>query len=189
MTCNIIVCISGNGSNLQAIIDAKLSAITICAVVSNKADAYGLTRAKNADIVTEVLLKKSFSSREQYDQALCACFKKYHPDLIILAGFMYILDVQTVSEFKNKIINIHPSLLPKYPGLNPYEQAIANQDKEHGSTVHYVTAELDAGPIIAQERIAIAPDDTPETLKQKNQALEHQLYPKVIARLAEQLCA
>ncbi len=185
----IAVLISGNGSNLQAIIDAiqekKLDA-EIAVVVSNKVDAYGLTRAKNVNIPTEVIEKSAEISREDYDLLLKNCLLKYSPDSIILSGFMRILSKEFVEFFDGRVLNLHPALLPKYPGLNTYERAIKAGDKEHGSTVHIVTADLDAGPIVLQEALPIFPEDTAETLKQRTQALEHQLYPKAIQLWIEQ---
>ena len=179
----IVVLISGNGSNLQAIIDAHLP-IDIRALISNDPKAYGLQRAKNAGIQTEVVDHTLFSSRTAFEQALGDHIAKYQPELIVLAGFMRILGKDIVKRFAGKIINLHPSLLPKYPGLNTHAKAIANKDKVHGATIHYVTEALDAGPIIAQAQLAIEPNDTPDTLKEKVQALEHKLLPEVIQQLA-----
>ncbi|MDF3054867.1 MAG: phosphoribosylglycinamide formyltransferase [Gammaproteobacteria bacterium] len=163
----IAVLISGNGSNLQAMIDA-IDAGTLPAkvvvVISNKADAYGLDRAKKANIPTEVIS---------------------HSDYDVLAGFMRILTSTFVEHFKNRILNIHPSLLPKYPGLHTHKQVLAAGDLTHGATVHIVTSELDAGPILGQMQCNVAPNDTAETLKQKVQQLEYQLYPEVIKKWAE----
>lgn len=183
MSYQIVILISGNGSNLQAIIDAiavkKLSASIAC-VISNQKNAYGLTRAKHAHIPTEVLEKKSYTNREDYDQALLKTCQYYQPDLIVLAGFMYILDRSFVDYYAGKIINIHPSLLPNYPGLNTYQQALDHQACYHGVSIHFVTAELDGGPLIIQIKFNIHADDTVESLKLRTQAIEHQLYPLVI---------
>ena len=184
----IIVLISGTGSNLQAIIDAinqqQLTA-EICTVISNRADAYGLERAKKYNIPTHVLLNSAYNDKHSYDAALKKIIDIYQPALIILAGFMRILTPEFVNQFQDKIINIHPSLLPKYPGLHTHERVIQAGDKEHGVTVHWVTANLDAGPIIAQAKIAVDPSDTPETLKAKIHREEHKLYPQVIQLIAE----
>jgi phosphoribosylglycinamide formyltransferase-1 len=184
----IAVLISGNGSNLQAMIDA-IDAGTLPAkvvvVISNKADAYGLDRAKKANIPTEVISHSDYETREAYDEALIACLENYEPDLIVLAGFMRILTSTFVEHFKNRILNIHPSLLPKYPGLHTHKQVLAAGDLTHGATVHIVTSELDAGPILGQMQCNVAPNDTAETLKQKVQQLEYQLYPEVIKKWAE----
>lgn len=178
----IVVLISGNGSNLQAIIDAIAVDLPakICAVISNKVDAYGLERAKQANIPTKVIIRKDFPNRDAYEHALQQNIDQYEPRLIVLAGFMHILGERFVAAYPNRIINIHPSLLPKYPGLNTHAQVLANGDKEHGVTIHFVTPEVDAGPIIAQAKLAVLPDDTVESLQQRIHQLEHKLYPAVI---------
>lgn len=184
----IVVLISGNGTNLQAIIDNIQSGtlpVHICAVLSDQADAYGLKRAQKAHITTEVISPKKYASRTAYHQSLLASLKKYQPDLIVLSGFMHILGNLVIKAFAGQIINIHPSLLPKYKGLNTYQKALAAGDPRHGTTIHFVTEDLDSGPIIAQKSIEIRPDDTVETLKQRTQALEHRLYPEVIAWFAD----
>ena len=182
----LVVLISGNGSNLQAIINAiqqdQLDA-KIVLVVSNKAAAFGLERAHKANIATKILPDKDYPTREAYDIALKEIIEHYKPDLIILAGFMRILSASLVRHFKDKIINIHPSLLPKYKGLNTHQRVLEAGDKIHGVTVHYVTDELDGGPIIAQASLEVAATDTAEELKVKIHQLEHELYPKVIQAL------
>lgn len=178
----IVILISGNGSNLQAIIDAKLP-VDIRAVICNVPDAYGLERAKKAGIKTEIINHSDFANRNAFDNALGDCIEKYQPKLIVLAGFMRILGDDIVKRFAGKMINLHPSLLPKYPGLDTHAQAIANGDKAHGTTIHYVTDQLDAGPIIAQAEVKIEPNDTPESLKAKVQQLEHKLLPQTIRKL------
>src|SRR5262249_13772005 len=152
----------------------------ICVVVSNQPNAYGLERAQRAGIPTVVLPHQQFSSREKYDHALQICLDSYHPDLIILAGFMRILSASFVEHFHNRILNIHPSLLPKYPGLHTHQKVLDAKDQFHGATVHVVTAELDCGQIIAQAKTAVEPQDDVNTLKEKVHILEHQLYPEVI---------
>lgn len=183
----LAVLISGNGSNLQALIDASEDTlpVEICAVFSNKADAYGLERAKHAGITTEVLLPHDFADRTAYDQALATCIKGYRPDLVILAGFMWVLGAEFVQAFKHRILNIHPSLLPKYPGANTHQRVLAAGDKVHGATVHLVTEVLDAGPIIAQESVEVSPADDLHSLQHKVHALEHNIYPEVIRLYAE----
>jgi phosphoribosylglycinamide formyltransferase-1 len=183
----IAVLISGNGSNLQAIIDAIQNGLPaeIAVVISNKGDAYGLQRAQKANIPTKVLSHKDYKTREDYDEALKDLLEQYQPKLIVLAGFMRILTAEFVHHFENRILNIHPSLLPKYPGLNTHQQVLENKDKTHGITIHIVTAELDAGPALAQAECEVALDDTEETLKQKIQKLEHKLYPEVIQQWIE----
>lgn len=184
----IVVLISGNGSNLQAIIDAiaaKQLPAKICAVISNHVDAYGLERARRASIPTHILSNADFKNPKEYDDELQKIIEHYQPALIVLAGFMRILTPTFVNHFVGKIINIHPSLLPKYRGLNTHQRVLTDKEREHGVTVHFVTADLDAGPIIAQEKIDIDDDDTAASLKEKIHKIEHQLYPKVIRLIAE----
>ena len=184
----IAILISGNGSNLQAIIDKVASGdleLEIALVLSDKADAYGLKRAKDAGIKTAVLTKNPSESRKDYDERLQAILQPLALDLIVLCGFMRILGEEFIDAYAQKIINIHPSLLPKYPGLNTYKKALNNQDKEHGCTVHYVTKELDCGPIIAKRVVPIYPSDDECTLKKRTQKAEHGLYWKVIKQLAQ----
>ncbi|MCF6774981.1 phosphoribosylglycinamide formyltransferase [Thiotrichales bacterium 19X7-9] len=181
----LIVLTSGNGSNLQAIInqiEQGIISANIQAVISNK-DSYSLTRAKNHQIAAIYLSHKDYSTRENYDQALIKAILPYKPDFIILAGFMRILTPHFIQAFKNKIINIHPSLLPKYKGLHTHKQALENKDKEHGTSVHIVTEALDAGTVIAQAKLAINKDDTITSLESRIKELEYQLYPEVIRRL------
>ncbi|MDW7548084.1 phosphoribosylglycinamide formyltransferase [Pseudoalteromonas sp. McH1-7] len=185
----LVVLISGSGSNLQAIIDAcKSSYINgeIAAVVSNKASAYGLIRAQQAGITTEVLDHKQFASREDYDVALGQLIERFTPDLVVLAGFMRILTPYLVQKFKGKMLNIHPSLLPKYQGLNTHQRAIDANDAEHGASVHFVTEELDGGPVVCQAKVAILPGDTAESLAQRVHKQEHILYPLVVKWFSEQ---
>lgn len=180
----LAVLLSGNGSNLQAIFDAIAAnrlVVTIVVVISDQQDAYGLQRAKNQGVPTRILEKKPTATRLAYDQALAALLHDYQPDLIVLAGFMRILSSEFVEQFAGKIINIHPSLLPAYPGLHTHERALTNRDRYHGLSIHFVTADLDAGPLIAQARCEVATDDTPESLKQRVQALEHRAYPEVLS--------
>ncbi len=186
---NVVVLISGNGSNLQAMIDninAGHVDATISCVISNNADAYGLARAQHANIPTAMLNHKDYTDRASYDNALTKLIDGYQPDLVALAGFMRILGDDIVDHFKNRMINIHPSLLPKYRGLHTHEQVIANGDKEHGCSIHFVTSELDSGPVIKQAKLTVSPDDTVESLKQRIHQLEHKLYPEVIQWFAEQ---
>ena len=186
----IVVLISGNGSNLQALIDAEqrgeLGGGQIVAVISNRADAYGLTRARNADLAAEHLSHKDFADREAFDAALMARIDNYQPDLIVLAGFMRILTPAFVRHFAGKMLNIHPSLLPKYPGMHTHARALEAGDSEHGASVHFVTEGVDEGPIILQARIAVMENDTPETLQQRVHQIEHQLYPRAVRMICEQ---
>lgn len=179
----IVVLISGNGSNLQAIIDTCAKGEIdgqVSAVISNRADAYGLERAKLATIPSHTLSHKDYSDRESFDAEVMKIIDTYQPDLIVLAGYMRILSEGFVNHYLGKMINIHPSLLPKYPGLNTHQRAIDAGDSEHGSSVHFVTPELDSGPIIEQVKVDIEPQDTSDSLMAKVQKAEHQLYPKVV---------
>ena len=190
--CRIVVLISGNGSNLQAIIDAigagQIPA-EIVAVVSDKADAYGLERAKKAGIPGEVLLYADYKDRQKYDQALIDLIDHYQADLIVLAGFMRILTDEFVNHYLGRMLNIHPSLLPKYKGLNTHQRVLEAGDREHGATVHFVTPELDSGPIILQSKITVQNGDNAPQLAQRIHEIEHQIYPQVISWFAEgRLC-
>lgn len=180
-----VVLISGNGSNLQAIIDANLP-ITITSIISNKADAYGLQRAAQAGIATHVLSHKNYPNRQTFDQALQNIIDGEGAELVVLAGFMRILSEQFVEHYAGRLINIHPSLLPKYKGLDTHAKALKNEDKEHGATTHFVTNELDSGPIIAQAKLRINPNESEEELKKRINKLEHQLYPYTIDLIATQ---
>jgi phosphoribosylglycinamide formyltransferase-1 len=179
----IVVLISGSGSNLQAIIDAIQSDRIdgqIAAVISNKAGVFGLERAASANIATEVLDHRSFESREAFDAAMMQLIDSYAADLVVLAGFMRILTPEFVRHYQGRMMNIHPSLLPKYKGLHTHQRALEAGDSEHGCTVHFVTEELDGGPLIVQGRVSINPDDSTETLQQKVHAREHQIYPLAV---------
>ncbi len=184
---NIVVLISGNGSTLQAIIDAihdkKLNA-HISAVISNHPNVYGLERAEKAGIHHDVVSRPKHQDRNEYDKELQKKIAAYKPDLIVLAGFMHILSPDFVKHFEGKIINIHPSLLPHYRGVNTYERALAANETTHGTTIHFVTEELDGGPLIAQISFDIQPEDNHETLRERTQTLERLIYPKVIEWLA-----
>lgn len=184
----IVVLISGSGSNLQSIIDASLQdlPVDIRAVISNKADAYGLVRAREAGIATAVLDHTQYPDRESYDAALQRLIDSYEPKLVVLAGFMRILTDPLVRHYEGRMMNIHPSLLPKYRGLNTHARAIEAGDSEAGCTVHFVTPELDAGPPILQARVPIEEDDSPESLAAKVLEQEHRIYPEAIRLFAEQ---
>ncbi len=186
----IVVLISGNGSNLQAIIDAiesKQINVVIKAVISNKKNAYGLTRAKNVSIATEVIEHKDYSQRIDFDKKLIEVIDSYQADLIVLAGFMRILTDDFVQNYPNKIINIHPSLLPKYKGLHTHKRALEAGDQEHGLTIHFVCPELDSGPIIKQVKIPILAGDNEETLAARLLIEEHKAYPEVLQQLYMQM--
>ena len=183
----IIVLISGNGSNLQAIIDACKSGIIngkVVGVISNKANAFGLERAKEDNIPSKVINHNNYNTREDFDKKLVSTIEIFQPDLIVLAGFMRILSPVMTSAFKDKMINIHPSLLPKYPGINTHEQVIANNDAEHGVTIHSVSEELDGGPIIAQSKILVHKKQKLDDLIERIHKVEHMIFPKVISMIA-----
>lgn len=184
----IAVLISGYGSNLQAIMDAIKKnrwPIKIACVISDQPEAYGLKRAEKASIPAYVFQKKDFPDKDAFEQAMVNQLKQHQVEWVVLAGFMRILGNTFLSAFPERILNIHPSLLPKYPGLNTHERVIANGDKEHGVTVHLVTAELDGGPILAQKRFPVSKSDTPETLKSKIHHVEHSLYPAILHQIAQ----
>ncbi len=184
----LVVLISGNGSNLQAIIDAigngKLKAV-IAVVISNRENAYGLMRARKANIPTRVAPDCDHPERIQYDRNLARLIDSFQPDFIVLAGFMRILSAGLVAKYRSKILNIHPSLLPKFKGTNTHQRALDAGEKEHGATVHLVTEVLDDGPQILQCRVTIEPDDDAETLRVRVLEQEHVIYPRVIQWFAE----
>lgn len=180
---NIVVLISGNGSNLQAIIDAceqKRINGTIRAVFSNKADAFGLERAREAGIPQHALAASQFASREAFDRELMHEIDAYAPDVVVLAGYMRILSAEFVQHYQGKLLNIHPSLLPKYPGLHTHRQALENGDAEHGTSVHFVTEELDGGPVILQAKVPVFDGDDEEEIASRVQVQEHAIYPLVV---------
>jgi phosphoribosylglycinamide formyltransferase-1 len=178
--CKTAILISGSGTNLQAFINAieeNNLDLYIAIVLSNNTNAYGLERAKSAGIKTVCVESSKFKNRESFDKAVIKELEDYKPDLLILAGFMRILSPIFVRKYSGKILNIHPSLLPKYPGLDTHQRAIEAQEKWHGSTVHFVTADLDRGPRILQGRITVNPNETPNELKKRVQKIEHYIYP------------
>ncbi|MCS0448351.1 phosphoribosylglycinamide formyltransferase [Vibrio diabolicus] len=186
---NIVVLISGNGSNLQAILEAcedSMPNARVAAVFSNKADALGLERAKNFDVDGHFVDPNAFDSRESFDAELMSQIDEYQPDVIILAGYMRILSSEFVSHYMGKMINIHPSLLPKYPGLHTHQRAIDAGDKEHGTSVHFVTEELDGGPVILQAKVPVFEDDNASVLAARVQAQEHRIYPMVAKWLVDE---
>ena len=182
--CKTAILISGSGSNLQAFIDAVASghlALEISVVFSNNASAYGLERAEQAGIPTACIQHSDFPDRESFDRAVIAELDRFEPDLLILAGFMRILTPRFVAHYCGKILNIHPALLPLYPGLNTHQRVLDAGDEWHGSTVHFVTEELDSGPRILQGRLAVIPGESAAELEKRVQAVEHQIYPKAAA--------
>lgn len=189
MTCRTVVLISGSGTNLQTFIDrhppGSASAVELAGVFSNRPQAGGLERARRAGIETAVLDHTGFTDRATFDQAMLDVLERWQPDLIVLAGFMRILTEDFVSHYQGRMLNIHPSLLPRYPGLNTHARAIAAGDTEHGCTVHFVTSELDGGPPVLQARVPIETNDTPEQLAQRVQRKEHQIYPATVEWFAQ----
>lgn len=176
----IVVLISGGGSNLQAIIDACANGTvpaTVAAVVSNKADAFGLERAAKAGIATEVIDHREFADRESFDDALLTRVQQYQPDLVILAGFMRILTANFITPLLGKMINIHPSLLPKYTGLHTHQRAIDAGESHAGATVHFVTVELDGGPPVIQSAVPILAGDDAASLAARVLEQEHKIFP------------
>jgi phosphoribosylglycinamide formyltransferase-1 len=181
------ILISGSGTNLQAFIDAVADGtldMELAVVLSNKEEAYGLTRAEQAGIATECVSHTGFATRADFDAALIATLSSYQPDLIVLAGFMRILTRRFIRHFVGRILNIHPSLLPKYPGLNTHQRAIDAGDDWHGSTVHFATEELDGGPCIIQGRVPVLADDSAASLAERVLEIEHRIYPEAAALFA-----
>jgi phosphoribosylglycinamide formyltransferase-1 len=184
----IVVLISGNGSNLQAIIDQINSGeikAEISAVISSRPNAYGLERAEKENIPAVTLDHKPFIDRQAFDQSLLQIIDSYEPQLVILAGFMRILGDDFVTHYKNRLINIHPSLLPKYKGLHTHKRALEDQQKEHGASVHFVIPKLDAGPVILQGVVPVKKGDSEESLAKRVHQIEHIIYPQAIKRLIE----
>lgn len=175
----IVILISGRGSNMKAVLDAGLNA-TIAAVISNSPAAKGLSLARAAGIDTSVVDHQQHKDRASFDHCLAETIAAYHPDLIVLAGFMRILSQEFIQRFSGKIMNIHPSLLPAFPGLNTHKRAINEGVKLHGCTVHFVTSELDRGPIIIQAAVPVLPDDDERTLASRVLEQEHAIYAQAI---------
>ena len=179
--CKTAILISGSGTNLQAFIDAVDSGqldLDLTVVFSNNPEAFGLQRAEKAGITTSCIQHSDYPDRASFDQAVIAELDRFEPDLLILAGFMRILSKAFVAHYAGKILNIHPALLPLYPGLNTHQRVLNAGDEWHGSTVHFVTDELDAGPRILQGRLAVIPGETAEELQKRVQAVEHLIYPQ-----------
>ena len=185
----IVVLISGSGSNLEAIIEscaAKKINGRVIQVISNNPDAYGLTRASEFNIPSTIIDHKKFSSRIDFENSLEEFLDTLSPDLIVLAGFMRILGTKITSKFSNKMINLHPSLLPMYPGLHTHEKVLENKDTHHGISIHYVSSELDAGPLIAQGFIDISKDETLENIIKRIHKIEHLLLPEIINEICNE---
>ena len=176
---SLVILISGRGSNMQALMEANLPA-RIAAVISNKPEAPGLEIARRCGYETIVLDQRSYAGREVFDQKLAEVIDAYAPDLVALAGFMRLLGDSFVSRYEGRLINIHPSLLPAFPGLHPHRQALKEGVKVHGCTVHFVTAETDRGPIIIQAAVQVIPSDTEETLAARVLQQEHRIYPEAV---------
>lgn len=187
--CRIVVLISGQGRNLQALVDACADGRIdgrIVAVVSSRSDAAGLQRARAAGIETAVLLPRDCPNRESYDAALAELLARYAPDIVVLAGFMRILTPGFVRRYRGRMLNIHPSLLPRYPGLDTHRRALAAGDAEHGATVHFVTEELDGGPPVIQGKLNVYPEDTVDSLAERvMHDIELRIYPQTVAWLAQ----
>lgn len=184
----VVILISGRGSNLQAIIDQARSGelpIEIRAVISNRPEAPGLQLAAEAGIETRALDHKAFPDRESFDAELQALIDSFTPGLVVLAGYMRILTPGFVRHYQGRMLNIHPSLLPKYQGLNTHQRALEAGDAEHGASIHFVTEELDGGPVFLQAPVPVLPDDTADTLAARVLEQEHRLYPEAIRWFAQ----
>jgi phosphoribosylglycinamide formyltransferase-1 len=184
----LVILISGRGSNMQAIVRAQREQqwpCRIAAVISNRADAAGLAFAAEHGIPTAVVESRAFGQREQFDAALRTEIDRHAPELVVLAGFMRILTPAFVAHYENRLLNIHPSLLPSFPGLSTHRQALDTGVKVHGATVHFVTAELDHGPIVAQAAVPVLPDDTEDALAQRVLVQEHLIYPRAVRWFVE----
>lgn len=180
---NIVILISGRGSNMEAVVRAAQAEqwpARIAAVISNRADAQGLIFAAKHGIATAVVANKDYASREQFDAALQAVIDGFAPDLVVLAGFMRILTPPFVDHYAGRMLNIHPSLLPLFPGMATHRQALEAGVTEHGATVHFVTAELDHGPAVASATVPVLPGDTEDSLSARVLVQEHLLYPRAI---------
>ncbi len=186
--CRVVVLISGRGSNLQAIIQAMQRGelpIELCAVISNRPQAPGLRYARAAGVACEVVDHEAYPDRASFEAALAERIDAYRPDLVALAGFMRVLGATFIERYAGRLMNIHPSLLPAFPGLRTHERALAAGVREHGATVHFVTAEVDSGPIIAQAAVPVLAGDTPASLAARVLEQEHRLYPQAIRWFAE----
>lgn len=180
----IVILISGRGSNMEAMLAAQLP-VEIAAVISNRADAQGLLTAQQAGIATAVVDHRLHASREAFDRELALTIDRFAPDLVVLAGFMRILTPAFVAHYDGRLLNIHPSLLPAFPGLHTHQRALDDGVRIHGCTVHFVTADLDHGPIVAQAAVAVRPDDNASSLAARVLAEEHRLYPQAVRWFAE----
>ncbi|ENO79063.1 phosphoribosylglycinamide formyltransferase [Thauera sp. 63] len=177
---SIVILVSGRGSNMQAIVDAAIPGARIAAVISNRPDASGLAFAAERGIETAVVDHKAYADRAAFDQALAGCIDGYRPDLVVLAGFMRVLTDDFVRRYEGRLINIHPSLLPSFPGLHTHRRALEAGVRVHGATVHFVTATLDCGPIIVQAVVPVLPGDDEARLAARVLAQEHRIYPQAV---------
>ncbi len=185
--CRVVVLIGGNGSNLQALIDNKTlkSSVDIVGVISHRPNAYGLVRAEQANIATSIVDHTQFANVPQFEAALIAALNAYQPNLILMAGFMRVLSANFVEQFEGKMLNIHPSLLPKFKGLHTHQRVLDEGDLEHGASVHFVTHELDGGPIVAQVKVSVLPQDNADVLSKRVLSAEHWLYSQVVDWFAQ----
>ncbi len=178
----VAVLISGNGSNLEALVRAGAeSSYQVAGVVSSNPDAYGLERAARLGVPAQTINHRRFEDRAAFDRALAAAVDGIGPDLVALAGFMRILGPEFVRRFHGRLLNLHPSLLPRFPGADTHRRAIDAGEREHGATVHFVTEELDAGPVVAQARVPVLDGDSAETLAERVRREEHVIYPKTVS--------
>ena len=184
MTCRVVVLLSGRGSNFRAIAEAGLP-VEIVAVISNRPQAAGLAWARERGLPAVALDHTEYVEREMFDTKLADEIKRHQPDLVVLDGYMRILSPAFIARFENRLLNIHPSLLPAFPGLKTHERALAEGVKIHGCTVHFVTAQLDHGPIVIQAAVPVRADDTPDTLAARVLAQEHRIYPQAVRWFAE----
>lgn len=185
---SVVILISGRGSNMEAMLREHAAGrlpVTIAAVISNRPDAKGLETAAQAGIATRVVDHKAYADRESFDTALAACIDEFSPDLVVLAGFMRILTAGFVAHYAGRLLNIHPSLLPAFPGLHTHEQALANGVRVHGCTVHFVTPALDHGPVVIQAAVPVLDSDDADSLAARVLAEEHKIYPQAVRWFAE----
>lgn len=184
----LAVLVSGNGSNLQALIDTAEAGdlhCDICVVLSNRAEAFALQRAERAGIPAQVVSHRDYATREEFDRAILEVLAPYAPDLLALAGFMRILGPEFVHHYAGRILNVHPSLLPAFPGLDTHARVLQAGVAEHGASIHFVTEELDAGPVVVQGKIAVNEGDTDDGLAERVHTIEHRIYPAAVAWYAQ----
>ncbi len=183
---SIVILISGRGSNMEAIVRARIPGARIAAVISNRPQAGGLTFAAEHGIATEVVDHTGFADRDSFDAALAQAIDRHQPDVVVMAGFMRVLTEGFVRRYEGRMINIHPSLLPAFPGLHTHRRALETGVRLHGTTVHFVTAELDSGPIVIQAAVPVLPDDTEEELAERVLVQEHRIFPQAVRWIVEE---